>query len=37
MKKCAGFDIGNHAIHVAVNKGGKIVQSVSERLDEGLV
>lgn len=37
MKKCAGFDIGNHTIHVAVNKGGKIVQSVSERLDEGLV
>lgn len=37
MKNCVGFDIGNHAVHVAVNKGGKIVRSVSERLPEGLV
>lgn len=37
MKNCVGFDIGNHAIHVAVNKGGRIVRSVSERVPEGLV
>lgn len=37
MKNCVGFDIGNHAVHVAVRKGGEIVRSVSERLPEGLV
>lgn len=37
MKSCNGFDIGNHAIHVAVNKGGKIVRSVSAILPEGIV
>ncbi len=37
MKNCVGFDIGNHAIHIAVNKGGKIVRSITERLPEGLV
>ncbi len=37
MKNCVGFDIGNHAIHVAVRKGGEIVRSISERLPEGLV
>lgn len=37
MRNCTGFDIGNHAIHIAVNKGGKIIRSVSERLPEGLV
>lgn len=37
MKKCVGFDFGNHAVHVAVNKDDKIVDSVSERLPEGLI
>ncbi len=37
MKKCVGFDFGNHAVHVAVNNGGKIVRSITERLPEGLV
>ncbi len=37
MKNCAGFDIGNHEVHVALKKGGKIVRGVSVRLPEGLV
>lgn len=37
MKRSVGFDIGNHAVHVAVNKGGRAVYSVSERLPEGLI
>lgn len=37
MKKYVGFDIGNHAVHVAVTKGDKTLRSVSERLPEGLV
>lgn len=37
MKKCVGFDFGNHAVHVAVNKDDKIVESIIERLPEGLV
>lgn len=34
---CVGFDIGNHAVHIAVRKGDAIVRSLSERLPEGLV
>lgn len=37
MNNCTGFDIGNHAVHIAVVRGGKVVRSVSERLPEGLV
>lgn len=37
MKNCVGFDIGNHELHIAVQKGGKIVRSISERIPEGLV
>lgn len=37
MKTCAGFDIGNHALHIAIRKGGRFIRSVSERIPEGLV
>lgn len=37
MKNCIGFDIGNHAIHIAVSKKGDIVRGISERLPEDLV
>lgn len=37
MKKCVGFDIGNHEVHIALRKGGKFLRSVSERIPEGLV
>lgn len=37
MKNCVGFDIGNHAMHVAVAKHGQIVQGISARLPEDLV
>ena len=37
MKNCAGFDIGNHALHIAVKKNDKIVRSIVERLAEGMV
>lgn len=37
MKKCAGFDIGNHEVHIALRKKDKIVRSVSERIPDGLV
>lgn len=37
MKNCIGFDIGNHAVHVAVGKHGNIVRGISERLPEDLV
>lgn len=37
MKSCTGFDIGNHAVHIAVNKSGKITKSVSAILPEGIV
>ncbi len=37
MKNCVGFDIGNHALHIAVSKHGNIVQGLSVRLPEDLV
>ncbi len=37
MKNCVGFDIGNHAIHIAVQKGGSIVRGITMRLPEDLV
>ncbi len=37
MKHCIGFDIGNHAIHVAVRKGDNIVRGLTERLAQDLV
>lgn len=37
MKNCIGFDIGNHAVHIAVNKSGKIIRSISAILPEGIV
>ncbi len=37
MKKCVGFDIGNHDIHIAVMKKGEIVRGITERLPEDIV
>ncbi len=37
MTNCVGFDIGNHAVHVAFAKGGKIVGGISTRLATDLV
>lgn len=37
MKNCVGFDIGNHAVHIAVIKNGNIVRGISERLPEDFV
>ncbi len=37
MKNCIGFDIGNHAVHVAVAKGGVITGGVTARLATDLV
>ncbi len=37
MKHCIGFDIGNHAVHVAVRKGDSIVRGLTVRLAQDLV
>lgn len=37
MKNCVGFEIGNHAVHVAVVKGGGIVRAFSRPLESDLV
>ncbi len=37
MKNCIGFDIGNHAMHIAVSKSGSIVRGISIRMPEDLV
>ncbi len=37
MKHCIGFDIGNHAVHVAVRKGDSIVRGLTARLTQDLV
>ncbi len=37
MKNCIGFDIGNHAIHIAVRKNRSVVRGETVRLDGDLV
>ena len=37
MKNCIGFDIGNHAVHVAVVKRGVVTEGVTARLATDLV
>ncbi len=37
MKECIGFDIGNHAVHVAVRKGDAVVQGFTARISADLV
>ncbi len=37
MKSCIGFDIGNHAVHIATMTDGAIVQGKTVRLDADLV
>ena len=37
MKHCIGFDIGNHAVHVAIRKGDSIVRGLTARLAQDLV
>ncbi len=37
MKHCIGFDIGNHAVHIAVQKKGSIVRGISVRIAADLV
>lgn len=37
MKQCIGFDIGNHALHVAVRKDDSIVRGLTVRLTADLV
>ncbi len=37
MKNCIGFDIGNHAIHIAVQKKDELARGVCVRIPEDLV
>ncbi len=37
MKNCIGFDIGNHAVHIAVQKKGSIVRGYTVRVAADLV
>ncbi len=37
MRNCVGFDIGDHAMHIAVARNGTVTEGISERLPEDLV